>query len=62
MEKHTLNRFEARKRRALDGRYYWCVWDKMRKDWAAWYGLDGKYRTRHQAETTIRITVKLHYS
>lgn len=62
MEKITTSRFEARKRRALDGRFWWCIWDNTRKDWSVWYGLSGKYRTKHQAEVTIRVTVKLHYS
>lgn len=62
MEKLYASRFEARKRRAIDGRYWWCIWDTARGDWSTGYRLYGKYRTKHQAEVTIRVTVKLHYS
>ena len=61
-KKMNNSQFEARKRRAIDGQYWWCIWDRTRKNWSVWYGLYGKYRTKHQAEVTIRVITKLYYS
>ena len=38
-------RFEPRKRTALDGQKWWCVWDNKKNEWSTliWFG---RYRSR----------------
>ncbi len=39
------NRFEPRKRTALDGKVWWCVYDTKENRWST-YLYHGKYRTK----------------
>lgn len=43
-----MKRFEPRKRTALDGRVWWCVYDNERHAWSAFL-CHGRYRTRKAA-------------
>jgi len=47
-----MKQFEPRKRIALDGRLWWCVWDNMRRGWST-YTCHGKYKTRRAALIAI---------
>ena len=47
-----MKRFEPRKRTALDGVTWWCIWDNVRGNWSTsiyhW-----KYKTRRAAVIAI---------
>lgn len=50
--------FEPRKRTALDGKYWWCVFDTDSMKWSTlvWFG---KYRTKRDCQYAIdRYTEK----
>jgi len=51
-------RFEPRKRTALDGRVWWCVWDTERGGWSTFL-CHGKYITRKAAALAIEKGVTL---
>lgn len=48
-------RFEPRQRTALDGRVWWCIFDKQTMRWSTFL-CHGKYRTRHAAQYAIDKT------
>ena len=48
-----MNRFEARKRTALDGKVWWCVYDNNKNKWST-YLCHGKYKTKKECEYAIR--------
>ena len=47
-----MKRFEPRKRTALDGRVWWCVFDNERNAWSTFL-CHGRYKTRKAAEYAI---------
>ena len=47
-----MERFEARKRTALDGRVWWCVYDNERHAWSTFL-CHGRYKTRKACEQAI---------
>ena len=47
-----MKRFEARKRTALDGRVWWCVYDNERHAWSTFL-CHGRYKTRKACEQAI---------
>lgn len=47
-----MKRFEPRKRTALDGVTWWCIWDNVRGDWSAFI-YHWKYKTRRAAVIAI---------
>jgi len=49
------NRFEARQRTALDGRVWWCIFDKQTQRWST-YICHGKYKTMRYALYAIDHT------
>ncbi len=50
-------RFIPRKRTALDGKAWWCIWDEKSGNWST-YILHGKYRTKKLALYAIRSTLQ----
>lgn len=52
------DRFEARKKTALDGKVWWCVYDTYRKGWSTFL-CHGKYKTRKEAEKQIVLTTNI---
>lgn len=44
---------EARKRTAIDGRVWWCVWDNDKGNWST-LTCFGKYKTKRRAELAIK--------
>lgn len=44
---------EARKRTAIDGRVWWCVWDNEKGQWST-LTLFGRYKTKRGAELAIK--------
>lgn len=48
-------RFEPKKRTAVDGRVWWCVYDNERNDWSSFIPHCGKYKTRRAAQLAIDI-------
>ena len=54
----AYERFEARKRTALDGLLWWCVWDKARHNWSTFL-VHGKYRRKKDAEYAISTANKV---
>ena len=50
--KVTDDRFEPRKRTALDGREWWCVFDTARQCWST-YLYHGKYKRKKDAVYAI---------
>ena len=55
-----MSRFEARKM-LISGRPWWIIWDVIHGKQSSSKYLSGKFRTRRQAETHIRSTIKLYY-
>lgn len=49
-------RYEARKRIALDGKIYWCIYDTENNKWST-HIYHGKYSTKKQALYAISKTV-----
>ena len=47
-----MNRFQARKRTALDGKTWWCVYDLQRNSWSTFL-FHGRYRTKKDCENAI---------
>lgn len=47
------NRFTPKKRRALDGRIWWCIYDNRRNAWSTFL-YHGKYTTRKAALYAIQ--------
>ena len=45
-------RFIPKKRTALDGRVWWCVYDTVRGGWST-FCCHGKYKTRKHAQERI---------
>lgn len=45
-------RFVPRKRTALDGRVWWCVYDTQEHDWSG-YSCFGKYKTKKRCQFAI---------
>ncbi len=44
--------FEPRKKAAVDGKEWWCVWDTDKKDWST-VTCFGKYRTKKACQFVI---------
>lgn len=44
---------EARKRTAVDGKEWWCVWDTVEKKWSTLMCF-GKYKTKFDCEWAIK--------
>lgn len=53
------NRFEPRKRTALDGKVWWCVYDAKENRWST-YLYHGKYRTKKDCIYAIERGRKLY--
>lgn len=47
-----MERFIPKKRTALDGRVWWCVWDNERNYWS-YYVVHGVYKTKKECEWDI---------
>ena len=47
-----INRFEPRKRTALDDKIWWCIYDTKEKRWSS-YLCHGKYKKKKDAEIAI---------
>ena len=47
-----MERFTARKRLALDGRVWWCIYDNKSCKWSS-YVCFGKYKTKKAANAAI---------
>ena len=47
-----MEHFEPRKRTALDGRVWWCVYDTYRHSWST-YLFHGKYKRKKDAVYAI---------
>lgn len=47
------DRFKPVKRTAIDGKVWWCVWDKMKCDWST-YTCHGRYKTKKAAWADIK--------
>ena len=45
--------FEPRKRTAVDGKVWWCVWDTVEKKWST-LTCFGKYKTKFDCEWAIK--------
>lgn len=52
-----MERFEPRKRTAIDGRVWWCVYDNAQNKWST-YLCFGKYKTKREAITAITVYSK----
>ena len=46
------NRFAPKKRTALDGKVWWCVYDMQRSCWST-YTCHGKYKTKRDCQYAI---------
>lgn len=46
------NRFEPRKRTALDGKIWWCIFDKDKHTWSTFL-CHKKYKTKKEANIAI---------
>ncbi len=49
-----MERFTPIKRRALDGRLWWCIYDNKRHAWST-YTAHGKYKTCKAARIAIEL-------
>ena len=49
-----MERFIPRKRVAIDGRVWWCVWDCVQKCWSS-YTCFGKYKTKNECQISIDV-------
>lgn len=49
-----MERFTPIKRRALDGRLWWCIYDNERHAWST-YTAHGKYKTRKAARDRVEL-------
>lgn len=47
-----MKRFEPKKRTALDGHVWWCVFDNERHAWSTFL-FHGRYKTRKAAQYAI---------
>lgn len=47
-----MKRFEPKKRTALDGRVWWCVYDNKCRAWSTFL-CHGRYKTRKAAQDAI---------
>ena len=47
-----MQRFTPKKRIALDGRLWWCIWDNARNGWSTLL-CHSKYKTRKDAQFSI---------
>ena len=47
-----MERFVPRKRIAVDGVSWWCVWDNLRRCWSPYF-CHGVYRTQKAARLAI---------
>ena len=47
-----MERFTPMKRRAVDGRLWWCIYDNERHAWSAFL-CHGRYKTRKAAQYAI---------
>lgn len=47
-----MDRFEAARRTAIDGKTWWCVYDRLKNCWSTFL-CHGKYRTRKEAREMI---------
>lgn len=47
-----MDRFEAARRTAIDGKIWWCVYDHLTNCWSTFL-CHGKYRTRKEAQEKI---------
>lgn len=50
-----MTRFIAKKRTALDGKVWWCVWDTKRNGWST-YLYHSRYKTKRDAEIAIKVS------
>lgn len=50
-------RFAAKKRTAIDGKTWWCIWDSERRTWST-YTCHGQYRTKKAALIGIEVSSK----
>lgn len=53
-----MDRFETSRRTAIDGKTWWCVYDRLKGCWSTFL-CHGKYKTRMEALETIRNGNKL---
>lgn len=54
--KENNDRFVPKKRTALDGKTYWCVYDTSKNNWSS-YTCHGKYKTREDCQYDIDHTI-----
>lgn len=54
----TRKRFIPKKRRALDGRVWWCVWDAKRGCWST-FTTHGSSETKSLCQSRIDSSMKL---
>ena len=47
-----MSRYEPRKRTALDGKMWWCVYDTYNKQWSTLL-CHGKYKTKKECQYAI---------
>ena len=52
-------RFEPRRRTALDGRTWWCVWDNDRNGWSTFTHHAYRFKTRKSAAQHIDYVGRL---
>lgn len=51
-----MERFTPKKRTALDGRQWWCVYDLEKHDFSTLL-IHGKYRTKKECQYAINKTI-----
>ena len=55
------SRFIAKKRIAVDGVQWWCIWDNLENKFPALYGLRGKYKTKKTCLAAINYAANTYY-
>ena len=53
-------RFTAEKRKYLDGRVWWCVYDNLLGKYSTYICHGGKYRTKRECQMQIDVCNKLY--
>lgn len=54
------DRFLADKRIALDGKEWWCAWDRQNMSYSGIEGLRGKHRTQYECKVAIVVFLSKH--
>lgn len=52
-----MERYSVKKRIALDGRPWWCIWDNKTGNWSTCV-FHGKYKTRKDAQYYLAWSIR----